>query len=179
MGYAPEIRHLPGEDLTPPDSTIIAVPYPVDCNSDAGFGRRCCDVGPVVLHRDEVKSVIRCKLACEPGREELGMEVVRNYFEFCPEKTLQVPDGFFQIFERCRVPHVTHVRGSNRKAVPVEGGICVQFRPHPELNANATLYRNGFTVTSPHVGNVRNRQRSNTWKKPSGTCSVFSGQNSK
>ena len=26
----------------------------------------------------------------------------------------------------------------------------------PELNANATLYRNGFTVTSPHVGNVRN-----------------------
>ena len=26
----------------------------------------------------------------------------------------------------------------------------------PELNANATVYRNGFTVTSPHVGNVRN-----------------------
>ena len=26
----------------------------------------------------------------------------------------------------------------------------------PELNANATIYRNGFTVTSPHVGNVRN-----------------------
>ena len=26
----------------------------------------------------------------------------------------------------------------------------------PELNANATLYRNGFSVTSPHVGNVRN-----------------------
>jgi hydrogenase maturation protein HypF len=26
----------------------------------------------------------------------------------------------------------------------------------PELNANATIYRNGFAVTSPHVGNVRN-----------------------
>jgi hydrogenase maturation protein HypF len=26
----------------------------------------------------------------------------------------------------------------------------------PELNANATIYKNGFTVTSPHVGNVRN-----------------------
>ncbi len=26
----------------------------------------------------------------------------------------------------------------------------------PELNANATIYRNDFTVTSPHVGNVRN-----------------------
>jgi hydrogenase maturation protein HypF len=26
----------------------------------------------------------------------------------------------------------------------------------PELNANATIYRHGFTVTSPHVGNVRN-----------------------
>jgi hydrogenase maturation protein HypF len=26
----------------------------------------------------------------------------------------------------------------------------------PELNANATIYRSGFAVTSPHVGNVRN-----------------------
>jgi len=26
----------------------------------------------------------------------------------------------------------------------------------PELNANATLYKDGFAVTSPHVGNVRN-----------------------
>ncbi len=26
----------------------------------------------------------------------------------------------------------------------------------PELNANITLYQNGFAVTSPHVGNVRN-----------------------
>jgi hydrogenase maturation protein HypF len=26
----------------------------------------------------------------------------------------------------------------------------------PELNANATIYRSGFTVTSPHIGNVRN-----------------------
>ena len=26
----------------------------------------------------------------------------------------------------------------------------------PELNANATIYKNGFCVTSPHVGNVRN-----------------------
>ncbi|MFZ2072880.1 MAG: carbamoyltransferase HypF [Methanoregula sp.] len=26
----------------------------------------------------------------------------------------------------------------------------------PELNANATIYKNGFAVTSPHVGNVRN-----------------------
>jgi hydrogenase maturation protein HypF len=26
----------------------------------------------------------------------------------------------------------------------------------PELNANATIYKNGFTITSPHVGNVRN-----------------------
>lgn len=26
----------------------------------------------------------------------------------------------------------------------------------PELNANVTIYRNGFAITSPHVGNVRN-----------------------
>lgn len=26
----------------------------------------------------------------------------------------------------------------------------------PELNSNATIYKNGFTYTSPHVGNVRN-----------------------
>jgi hydrogenase maturation protein HypF len=26
----------------------------------------------------------------------------------------------------------------------------------PELNANTTIYRNGFAITSPHVGNVRN-----------------------
>ena len=28
----------------------------------------------------------------------------------------------------------------------------------PELNSNATIYKEGFTVTSPHVGNVRNPQ---------------------
>ncbi|MDV0443893.1 carbamoyltransferase HypF [Methanorbis rubei] len=26
----------------------------------------------------------------------------------------------------------------------------------PELNANATIYKNGFLVTSPHIGNIRN-----------------------
>ncbi len=39
---------------------------------------------------------------------------------------------------------------------------AIDLGPHcilgvgPELNANATIYKNGFAVTSPHVGNVRN-----------------------
>ncbi|HJK01236.1 MAG TPA: carbamoyltransferase HypF [Methanocorpusculum sp.] len=28
----------------------------------------------------------------------------------------------------------------------------------PELNANASIYKNGFVVTSPHIGNIRNPQ---------------------
>ena len=37
----------------------------------------------------------------------------------------------------------------------ISGRRCI-LAVGPELNANATIYRNGFAVTSAHVGNVRN-----------------------
>ena len=47
-------------------------------------------------------------------------------------------------------------RGIAPKRTAIDlGGRCV-LGVGPELNANATIYRNGFAVTSPHVGNVRN-----------------------
>ncbi|OPY37152.1 MAG: Acylphosphatase [Methanoregula sp. PtaU1.Bin051] len=47
-------------------------------------------------------------------------------------------------------------RGIAPKRVAVDLGNRTILGVGPELNANATLYRDGFAVTSPHVGNVRN-----------------------
>ncbi|MDK2975160.1 MAG: hydrogenase maturation protein HypF [Methanofollis sp.] len=47
-------------------------------------------------------------------------------------------------------------RGIAPKRTAIDlGGRCI-LGVGPELNATATIYRNGFAVTSPHVGNVRN-----------------------
>lgn len=47
-------------------------------------------------------------------------------------------------------------RGIAPKRTAVDLGKHCILGVGPELNANATVYKNGFTVTSPHVGNVRN-----------------------
>jgi hydrogenase maturation protein HypF len=47
-------------------------------------------------------------------------------------------------------------RGIAPKRTPVNLGKRCILGVGPELNANATLYNNGFAITSPHVGNVRN-----------------------
>ncbi len=47
-------------------------------------------------------------------------------------------------------------RGIAPKRTAIALGNCCILGVGPELNANATIYKNGFTVTSPHVGNVRN-----------------------
>jgi hydrogenase maturation protein HypF len=47
-------------------------------------------------------------------------------------------------------------RGIAPKRTAIDLGKHCILAVGPELNANATIYRNGFAVTSPHVGNVRN-----------------------
>ena len=47
-------------------------------------------------------------------------------------------------------------RGIAPKRTAIDLGKRCILAVGPELNANATIYRNGFAVTSPHVGNVRN-----------------------
>ena len=47
-------------------------------------------------------------------------------------------------------------RGIAPKRTAIDLGSRSILGVGPELNANATLYRDGFAVTSPHVGNVRN-----------------------
>jgi hydrogenase maturation protein HypF len=47
-------------------------------------------------------------------------------------------------------------RGMAPKRTAIDLGPCCILGVGPELNANATIYKNGFAVTSPHVGNVRN-----------------------
>jgi hydrogenase maturation protein HypF len=49
-------------------------------------------------------------------------------------------------------------RGIAPKRTAIDLGKSCILGVGPELNANATIYRNGFCVTSPHVGNVRNPQ---------------------
>jgi len=47
-------------------------------------------------------------------------------------------------------------RGIAPKRTAIDLGKRCILAVGPELNANATIYRNRFAVTSPHVGNVRN-----------------------
>jgi len=47
-------------------------------------------------------------------------------------------------------------RGIAPKRTAIDLGTRCILGVGPELNANATIYRGGFAVTSPHVGNVRN-----------------------
>jgi hydrogenase maturation protein HypF len=47
-------------------------------------------------------------------------------------------------------------RGIAPKRTAIDLGNRCILGVGPELNANATIYRSGFAVTSPHVGNVRN-----------------------
>ena len=47
-------------------------------------------------------------------------------------------------------------RGIAPKRTAIDLGHHCILGVGPELNANATIYKDGFTVTSPHVGNVRN-----------------------
>jgi len=49
-------------------------------------------------------------------------------------------------------------RGLAPKRTRVDLGDAPILAVGPELNANATVYRDGFCTTSPHVGNVRNPQ---------------------
>ncbi|MEI7435134.1 MAG: carbamoyltransferase HypF [Methanomicrobiales archaeon] len=49
-------------------------------------------------------------------------------------------------------------RGISPKRTKIDLGGQTILGVGPELNSNATIYRDGFTVTSPHVGNVRNPQ---------------------
>lgn len=47
-------------------------------------------------------------------------------------------------------------RGYAPLRTPIELGDCCLLGVGPELSSNATIYRDGHAVTSPHVGNVRN-----------------------
>jgi hydrogenase maturation protein HypF len=47
-------------------------------------------------------------------------------------------------------------RGIAPKRTAIDLGQHCILGVGPELNANATIYKSGFAVTSPHVGNVRN-----------------------
>ena len=47
-------------------------------------------------------------------------------------------------------------RGIAPKRTAIDLGPRCILGVGPELNANATIYKRGFAVTSPHVGNVRN-----------------------
>jgi hydrogenase maturation protein HypF len=47
-------------------------------------------------------------------------------------------------------------RGIAPKRTAIDLGKHCILGVGPELNANATIYKGGFAVTSPHVGNVRN-----------------------
>ena len=47
-------------------------------------------------------------------------------------------------------------RGFAPKRIRIDLGVSGILGVGPELNSNTTIYKKGFTYTSPHVGNVRN-----------------------
>jgi len=68
----------------------------------------------------------------------------RTIVNRCDDSVIR--DGFIIRLSRGIAPKRTAIDLGNRCILGVG----------PELNANATIYRSGFAVTSPHVGNVRN-----------------------
>ena len=70
-------------------------------------------------------------------------------------------------------------RGIAPKRTAIDLGKKCILGVGPELNANATLYRNGFTVTSPHVGNVRNPATLEYLEETVRNLQRFLGQNSR
>jgi hydrogenase maturation protein HypF len=68
----------------------------------------------------------------------------RTIVNRCDDSVMR--DGFIIRLSRGIAPKRTAIDLRNRCILGVG----------PELNANATIYRSGFAVTSPHVGNVRN-----------------------
>ncbi|OPX64081.1 MULTISPECIES: carbamoyltransferase HypF [unclassified Methanoregula] len=68
----------------------------------------------------------------------------RRIVNRCDDSVMR--DGFIIRLSRGIAPKRTAIDLGNRCILGVG----------PELNANATIYRGGFAVTSPHVGNVRN-----------------------
>lgn len=67
-----------------------------------------------------------------------------------------------EILNRCddsvmRDGHIIRLsRGLAPKRTAIDLGPQCILGVGPELNANATIYKEGFAITSPHVGNVRN-----------------------
>src|SRR5512137_3231630 len=57
MGDTPEIRDLPGKDLTTPDCPVVAISYPIDSNTDAGLCSCRGNMRTVVLHGNKFKTV--------------------------------------------------------------------------------------------------------------------------
>jgi len=47
-------------------------------------------------------------------------------------------------------------RGLSPRRVPIDLGSACILGVGPERNSNITIYRNGFCITSPHIGNIRN-----------------------
>ncbi|MDD1683856.1 MAG: carbamoyltransferase HypF, partial [Methanoregula sp.] len=68
----------------------------------------------------------------------------REIVNRCDDSVMR--DGYIIRLSRGMAPKRTAIDLGNRCILGVG----------PELNANATIYRSGFAVTSPHVGNVRN-----------------------
>lgn len=68
----------------------------------------------------------------------------RTIINRCDDSVMR--DGYIIRLSRGIAPMRTAISLGNRCILAVG----------PELNANATIYKNGFAVTSPHVGNVRN-----------------------
>jgi len=69
-------------------------------------------------------------------------------------------------------------RGIAPKRTAIDLGNRCILGVGPELNAIATIYRSGFAVTSPHVGNVRNPPTLEYCRRPCGTCRGSSGRSS-
>ena len=63
-----------------------------------------------------------------------------NQIELCPEKPLQVPYRFLQIFKSRRIAHVSYMRRGDRKSVLVDRRICVQLRTHPKNAVVTEIY---------------------------------------
>ena len=92
---------------------------------------------PMITNLDNAREKLK-------GQVDYYLSHNRDIVNRCDDSVLR--DGFLIRLSRGFAPKRAHIDLGKRCILGVG----------PELNSNATLYKNGFCITSPHVGHVRN-----------------------
>ncbi len=86
-------------------------------------------MGLVVLHWYESGAGLLCTFAGITGGKELRVQVMGNDIELSAQEVCCPFYGLLEINECRRIAHVAYVGGRDTVTIPVDGDVCIKFRP--------------------------------------------------